>query len=163
MNPDLDPDLDLALQRTIRAPRAAVWDAWTDPASLAAWWLPAPTRCRVEQLDTVPGGAFVTSMSDDGSAFAPHLDACFLAVDVGERIVFTNAVDSRWRPATPEPVTMTAEIIIRDHPEGTDYRVTVRHRDPAARARHEQLGFLDAWGTVTEQLARLVERQDDPR
>ena len=163
MNPDLDPDLDLALQRTIRAPRAAVWDAWTDPASLAAWWLPAPTRCRVEQLDTVPGGAFVTSMSDDGSEFAPHLDACFLAVDVGERIVFTNAVDSRWRPATPEPVTMTAEIIIRDHPEGTDYRVTVRHRDPAARARHEQLGFLDGWGTVTEQLARLVERQDDPR
>jgi uncharacterized protein YndB with AHSA1/START domain len=163
MSPAIDPELDLALERVIGAPRAVVWDAWTDPASLAAWWLPAPMRCRVERLDTVAGGAFVTSMSDDGIEFAPHLDACFLAVDVGERIVFTNAVDSRWRPATPEPVAMTAEITFRDHPDGTDYRVIVRHRDPAGRARHQQLGFVDGWGTVTEQLAGLVERQEDAR
>lgn len=158
LDPDLDPDLDLALERIIRAPRAVVWDAWTDAASLAVWWLPAPTRCRVERLDAVPGGAFVTSMSDDGIEFVPHLDACFLVVDVGERIVFTNAVDSRWRPATPEPVPMTAEIMMRDHRDGTAYQVVVRHRDPATRARHERLGFFDGWGTVTEQFARFVER-----
>jgi uncharacterized protein YndB with AHSA1/START domain len=46
---------------------------------------------------------------------------------------------------------------------GTDYRVIVRHRDPAARSRHQQLGFFDGWGAVTEQLARLLERQDDSR
>ncbi len=40
MNPDLD--LDLSLDRIIHAPRVTVWDAWTDPASLASWWLPAP-------------------------------------------------------------------------------------------------------------------------
>jgi uncharacterized protein YndB with AHSA1/START domain len=154
----MNPDLDLSLDRIIRAPRSVVWDAWTDPASLASWWLPAPTQCRVERLDTVPGGAFVTSMSDDGVEFVPHLDACFLTVEAGERIVFTNAVDSRWRPAAPEPVSMTAEITLRDHPDGTDYRVVVRHGDPASRARHEQLGFLDGWGTVTDQLAGLVER-----
>ena len=59
----------------------------------------------------------------------PHLDACFLTVDAGERIVFTNAVDSRWRPAMPEPVTMTAEIVLADHANGTEYRVSsaVRH------------------------------------
>jgi uncharacterized protein YndB with AHSA1/START domain len=167
MNPhldrDLDPELDLGLERVIRAPRTVVWNAWTDPASLAVWLLPAPTRCRVERLDTVPGGAFVTSMSDDGTRFVPHLDACFLAIEAGERIVFTNAVDSRWRPAAPEPVSMTAEVIMRDHPDGTDYQVRVRHRDPTERARHEQLGFVDGWATVTEQLAGLVERQDGSR
>ena len=150
----MNPDLDLSLDRIIRAPRSVVWDAWTDPASLASWWLPAPTQCRVERLDTVPGGAFVTSMSEDGIEFVPHLDACFLAVDAGERIVFTNAVDSRWRPAAPEPVSMTAEIILRDHPDGTDYRVIVRHGDPASRARHEELGFVDGWGTVTAAARR---------
>jgi uncharacterized protein YndB with AHSA1/START domain len=163
MNAALDPALDLALERIIRAPRAAVWDAWTDPARLAVWWLPAPTRCRVERLDAVAGGAFVTSMSDNGIEFVPHLDACFLAIEPGERIVFTNAVDSRWRPAMPEPVSMTAEIMLRDHPDGTDYRLIVRHRDPAARARHEQLGFIDGWGTVTEQLAGLVEGREGAR
>jgi uncharacterized protein YndB with AHSA1/START domain len=163
VNPEVDPRLDLTLERIIAAPPAAVWDAWTDPASLAAWWLPAPTRCRVERLDTVPGGAFVTSMSEDGIAFTPHLDACFLAVDEGERIVFTNAVDGRRRPAAPEPVAMTAEITIGRHPDGTDYRVVVRHGDPAARTRHEELGFFEGWGLVTGQLAALVEARGGAR
>ena len=158
----MNPDLDLSLDRVIRAPRDAVWNAWTDPATLAQWWLPAPMSCRVVRLDVVPGGAFVTSMSEDGIEFLPHLDACFLAVDDGERLVFTNAVDSRWRPALAEPA-MTAEIVLHDHPDGTDYRVVVQHRDPAARALHHQLGFFDGWGTVTEQLAGLVERTGSER
>jgi uncharacterized protein YndB with AHSA1/START domain len=29
----------------------------------------------------------------------------------------------------------------------------------AARTRHDELGFLDGWGTVTEQLARLAESE----
>ncbi|MGH3851723.1 MAG: SRPBCC domain-containing protein, partial [Pseudonocardiaceae bacterium] len=154
----MKPDLALSLNRVIRASRHAVWNAWTDPARLAQWWLPRPTSCRVERLDVVTGGAFVTSMSDDGVEFVPHLDACFLAVDNGERLVFTNAVDSGWRPATAEPA-MTAEIVLHDHPDGTDYRVVVRHRDPAARALHEQLGFFSGWGTVIDQLAGLVEQE----
>lgn len=153
----MNPDLDLALDRVMRAPRSAVWDAWTDPERLASWWLPAPLHCRVERLETVPGGAFVTSMSEDGSEFVPHLDACFLAVQPGERIAFTNAIDSRWRPAAPEPVSMTADITLRDHPDGTDYRVIVKHPTPASRARHEELGFFEGWATVTQQLAALVE------
>ncbi len=154
----MNPDLDLGFDRVVRASRADVWNAWTDPALLASWWLPAPMKCRVEQLDAVAGGAFVTSMSEDGIDFVPHVDACFLAVDAGERIVFTTAVDSRWRPAAPDPVTMTAEITLHDHPDGTDYRVLVRHGDAASRARHEELGFFDGWGAVTQQLAGLVER-----
>jgi uncharacterized protein YndB with AHSA1/START domain len=155
----VNPELDLALRRVIHAPRTAVWSAWTDPASLEQWWLPAPTRCRVERLDVTPGGAFVTRMSDDGVEYVPHVDACFLVVDALARIVFTNAVDSQWRPATPDPVAMTAEITMSDHPDGTDYRLIVRHRDPAARKRHEQLGFFDGWGIVTDQLASLTERR----
>jgi uncharacterized protein YndB with AHSA1/START domain len=153
----VNPDLDLCLERVIRAPRAAVWSAWTDPVRFAKWWLPAPTRCRVEHLDVRPGGALVTRMSEDGVHFGPHVDASFLVVDDLERLVFTNAIDSTWRPARPAPVAMTAEITLRDHPEGTDYRVLVRHGDPAARDLHEDLGFLDGWGSVTEQLAAVAE------
>ncbi|MBN9743856.1 polyketide cyclase [Amycolatopsis sp. A1MSW2902] len=155
----MNPDLDLSLDRVIRAPRKRVWDAWTDPASLAQWWIPAPLRCRVEELDVRAGGAFVTRMSEDGDTFVPHLDACFLVVEDYERLVFTNALDSAWRPAKPQPVAMTAEIVLRDHPDGTDYRVVVRHGDPAARERHADLGFEDGWGTVTAQLARVAESE----
>ncbi|HTE62845.1 MAG TPA: SRPBCC domain-containing protein, partial [Solirubrobacteraceae bacterium] len=106
----MNPDLDLSLQRVIRAPLATVWRAWTDPSRLERWWVPAPIVARVDRLEVRPGGAFVTSMSDDGDAFVAQVDASFLVVDEHERLVFTNAIDSRWRPSNPAPVAMTAEI-----------------------------------------------------
>lgn len=153
----MNPDLDLSIERVIRAPRKVVWDAWTDPASLAQWWIPAPTLCRVDRMEVRPGGAFVTRMSEDGVTFVPHVDACFLLVDEFERLVFTNTVDGEWRPASPDPVAMTAEVTLRDHKDGTDYRIIVRHGDPAARNRHAELGFAEGWGTVADQLTRFVE------
>jgi uncharacterized protein YndB with AHSA1/START domain len=156
MIPSPKPDLDLTISRVIKAPRSAVWRAWTDRASFEQWWIPAPTKCKVVEMDLSPGGAFVTRMSDDGGAFVPHLDACFLAVDDLERIVFTNALVGGWRPA--ERPFMTAMITLKDHPLGTDYVAYVMHKSNADRNKHEELGFYDGWGTVVAQLAKLVER-----
>jgi uncharacterized protein YndB with AHSA1/START domain len=85
----------------------------------------------------------------------PHLDACFLAVDEMERIVFTNCLLGGWRPA--ERGFMSAVITFREHPEGTDYHAHAMHKNRADRDTHERLGFHDGWGTVAAQLARLVE------
>lgn len=150
-----NPDLDLTISRLIKAPRSVIWNAWTDPASFEQWWVPAPARCKVVEMDLRPGGAFVTRISEGGGAFAPHLDACFLAVDDLQRIVFTNSLVAGWRPA--ENPFMTAVITLQDHPEGTDYAAHVMHKSNADRNMHEEMGFHDGWGTVIEQLARLVE------
>jgi uncharacterized protein YndB with AHSA1/START domain len=99
----------------------------------------------------------VTRISENGGAFIPHMSACFLAVDNLERIVFSDALVGGWRPA--EQPFMTAIITLRDHPMGTEYVAHAMHRNSADRNRHEELGFYDGWGTVTEQLAKLVERQ----
>ncbi|GAA1662899.1 SRPBCC family protein [Glycomyces endophyticus] len=155
----MNPELDLSIERVIRAPRDTVWRAWTDPARFEQWWLPAPMVMRVERFEAVPGGPMVTSMSEDGDTFVPHMDAAFLLVEDGERIVFTNAIDSAWRPAEPQPVALTAEITLADHPDGTEYRALVRHGDRAARDRHEKLGFHDGWGAVADQLAALAEQE----
>jgi uncharacterized protein YndB with AHSA1/START domain len=155
----MNPDLDLTLQRVIRAPRAVVWRAWTDASRLAQWWVPAPTVARIERLDVRPGGGFVTSMSDDGDTFVPHTDNVFLVVEEQERLVFTNAITSAWRPASPSPVALTAEIVLGEHPEGTDYQVVVRHGDREAKSHHEKLGFFDGWGSVTGALAALAEQE----
>jgi uncharacterized protein YndB with AHSA1/START domain len=151
-----DSALDLTVSRIIKAPRDAVWSAWTDPAKFAQWWLPAPTTCRVVHMDLRPGGAFETEMSEDGVDFAPHITGCFLAVDDRERIVFTTALVAGWRPA-PEPF-ITAVITFADHPEGTEYVATAMHKDGADRQMHDSMGFHDGWGTVTRQLSELVER-----
>lgn len=155
MTQTVNPELDLTISRVIAAPRSAVWRAWTDPAKFAQWWVPAPARCRVVEMDLQPGGAFVTEISEDGGEYQPHLDACFLDIVDGERIVFTDALLGGWRPA--ENPFMTADITLQEHPAGTNYVARAMHRSPADRTTHETLGFFDGWGTVIEQLARLVE------
>ena len=155
--PTFDATRDLSIRRIIRAPRAAVWAAWTDAASFAQWWLPAPTRCEIVAFDPRPGGALHTRMSEAGGPFVPHMDACFLEVVKEERIVFTNALSAGWRPAPGG--FMSAVISFADHPEGTDYRSHVLHKDAADRQTHIDYGFDEGWGSVIGQLAALVERR----
>lgn len=152
----INPELDLTISRIIKAPRAAVWSAWTDPRKFEQWWIPKPALCRVVEMELQPGGGLVTQISENGAAFTPHLDACFLAVDEGARIVFTNALTGGWRPA--EQPFITAIITLGDHPEGTEYFAHVMHKSGADRKLHDELGFHDGWGTVVGQLAGLVER-----
>jgi uncharacterized protein YndB with AHSA1/START domain len=156
MSPSFNPALDLTISRVIKAPRAAIWKAWTDRASFEQWWVPAPARCKVVEMDLRPGGALVTQISENGGGFMPHLSACFLAADELERIVFTNALVGGWRPA--EQPFMTAIITLKDHPMGTGYSAHVMHKSNADRDMHDKMGFYDGWGTVAAQLAKLVER-----
>ena len=151
-----NPETDLTISRIIRAPRRIVWAAWTDPASLAQWFVPAPAKCQVLELDLRPGGSLVTQISEDDGDYMPHLSACFLAVDDLARFVFTDALVGGWRPA--ERSFMTAIITLREHAQGTEYVATVLHKNAADRVRHEQLGFYDGWGTVAGQLATFAER-----
>ena len=152
----LDPQRDLEITRIIKAPRSAVWQAWTDPSQFSQWWIPAPALCRVQRMEVRPGGALLTEMSEDGKTFGPHMDACYLAVEEGRKLVLTNALSGGWRPA--ESPFMTAVITLDDHDQGTAYRALVMHKDPETRAWHEEMGFFDGWGTVAAQLAALVER-----
>jgi len=159
MTPSFDPSLDLRIERVIKGPRSAVWRAWTDPRSFEQWWVPAPTRCQVVEMDVRPGGGLVTRMSENGGVFVPHMTACYLDVEDGRRIVFTNTMAGGWRPVTEPFVAITAIISLDDHPQGTEYVAHVMHRSAADSGRHEEMGFYDGWGTVAAQLAAFVERR----
>lgn len=152
----LDPERDLEISRIIKAPRMAVWDAWTQPEQFAKWWVPHPEVCRIVSMDVRPGGGMVTEIAPlAGGAFGPHMNACYLDVTEGRRIVFTNALTGGWRPA--EQPFITAVITLDDHDLGTAYRAVVMHKSPEDRGMHLEAGFHDGWGTVAAQLAALVE------
>jgi len=152
----VNPDLDLTISRVIKAPRSVIWSAWTSPWSFEQWWVPAPAKCKVLEMDLHPGGSFETQISEDGGEFVPHLSVCFPEIVDGERIAFTNALLGGWRPA--EHPFMTAIITLQEHPLGTEYVAHVMHKNQADRAMHEEMGFADGWGTVAEQLANLAEQ-----
>ena len=64
---------DLVITRHVRAPRATLWRAWSDPELLKEWWCPRPWTTEVRAFDMRPGGAFHTFMQgpDGGSSDNP--------------------------------------------------------------------------------------------
>lgn len=63
----------MVLERTIRAPRAAVWNAWMNPESLPQWWGPDGFTCRTRRIDLRQGGEWVFDMiGPDGTVFPNH-------------------------------------------------------------------------------------------
>jgi len=145
---------DLVISRVLRAPRAALWRAWTDPALLAQWWCPKPWTTEVREFDLRPGGAFYTFMRGPDGGISDN-PGCFLDVVPQERLVFTSALLADWRPTTPW-MNFTARIDMRDEGEGTRYIATVMHPDQATKDRHEQMGFFEGWNICIDQLEALT-------
>ncbi len=145
----LDPDLDLTFTRIIDAPRSVLWDCWTSPDHLRQFFIPKPHRVTDCKIDLRPGGRFNTVFDVDGTEM--RNEGVFLEVTDGQRLVFTDAYTEGWRPA-PEPF-MTAIVAFEDEcPGATRYTATARHRSAASRKRHEEMGFIEGWGTVASQL-----------
>ncbi len=146
--------LDLEISRFLAAPRARVWQAWTDPAILRQWWCPRPWTTEVRAFDLWPGGDFHTFMSgpDGGTSDNP---GCFLEIVPGERLVFTSMLTGGWRPATPW-LGMTAIFTFADEGNGTRYVARCLHKDMADSRKHEEMGFFEGWGTCVTQLEEIA-------
>lgn len=150
----IDPETDLVISRLVRAPRAALWRAWTDPALLKEWWCPRPWITEVRAFDLRPGGAFHTFMRgpDGGTSDNP---GCFLEIVPQQRLVFTYGLTAGWRPGTPW-MPMTAIVTMADEPGGTRYVATVLHPDKASCERHLEMGFHEGWNICIDQLDALA-------
>ena len=145
-----DDSKDLVISRLVRAPRAKLWRAWTDPQLLKEWWAPKPWTTEVLAFELRPGGAFHTFMRgpDGGTSDNP---ACFLEIVPLHKLVVTSMLNGGWRPATPW-LCMTAMVTMADEGDGTRYIATVMHPDAATRDRHEEMGFFQGWNTCIDQL-----------
>lgn len=149
MMPDLDPDTDLSFSRTLTVPRQLVWDCWTQPKHIPHFFVPAPHKVTAVDIDLRVGGRFNTTFEVDGNAMDNR--GVYLEVVPGEKLVFTDTYTEGWKPA-PEPF-MTAILLLADADGGgTTYTAIARHRNPATRKAHEDMGFFDGWGTVVTQL-----------
>jgi uncharacterized protein YndB with AHSA1/START domain len=145
----------LTLHRILKVPRALVWDCWTDPDHLKNWFVPRPHTIEKVEMDVMPGGRFNTLMKVDGNLY-PN-DGSILAVTPGERLVFTDLMLTGWQPVAEPGLGFTAELILRDHPDGTDYTAIARHRTVEGATTHEAMGFQDGWGTVASQLEDYIQ------
>ncbi|MDP3224471.1 MAG: SRPBCC family protein [Rubrivivax sp.] len=147
---------DLIISRRVRAPRATLWRAWTEPDLLNQWWCPKPWTTDVRSFELRAGGNFHTFMQgpDGGTSDNP---GSFLEVVPQSRLVFTSLLTGGWRPATPW-MPFTAIITMGDEGQCTRYTATVMHPDQASSDRHTELGFFDGWNTCIDQLEALAQQ-----
>jgi len=84
----------VAITRVFDAPRALVWQAWTDPKMLGQWFGPQCFTASVPEYDVRVGGALrIVMHGPDGNDYP--MKGVFREVKAPERLVFSNiAIDN---------------------------------------------------------------------
>lgn len=86
---------EITLERSINASRERVWQAWTDPKEVAAWWGPQGVTIPTCEIDLRVGGELRIVMlagKELGSLAGQRwpMQGTFTEVVAPERLVFTN-------------------------------------------------------------------------
>lgn len=144
-------DTEIVLTRTVRAPRARVWEAWTQPAHLDRWYGPAGFVTTTHRHALAVGGEWHFTMAhpEYGSFYNR---ARFTAVQAPERLCW-DYDDGR----DEDPDRLQVEVRFEDLGEQT--RVVLRSifTTPEAAARAGQGYAVEAGHQTLGKLAALVE------
>jgi uncharacterized protein YndB with AHSA1/START domain len=143
-------DHNLVLHRVLKAPRMKIYDCWTKPEHMVHWFMPKPHFLSDITVEARPGGAYNSTMNV-GDMVMPS-EGCVLDAVPGEKFVFTDMMTANFQPVAEPGLGFTATIELRDHPDGTEYIATARHKTKADSDKHEAMGFSQGWGTVATQL-----------
>ena len=133
------------VRRRIAAPAQALFEAWLDPESIAAWMRPFDTARTVAQTEPVLGGSYRIDMHQPDGTVVEHIGK-YVQIDPPRRLVFT------WTsPATQHKGSLvTIDFIESDG--ATEVSLT-----------HEQLpefmaqAHVGGWTSALEKLAARAE------
>lgn len=145
----------LHFTRRFAAPRALVFEAWTDPDHLARWFCPAGFTVTRSSVDLRVGGGFEVSMrSPDGDDF--HWRNTYREIVVSQRLAYGSTVlGSGERPLFDAAAT----VAFADDGGGTLLTVDAvveKLHDPAAAdlAAAMESGWIDGLDNLAAYLDR---------
>ena len=154
-------DRGFTLTRTLNAPRATVWRAWTDPAELV-WFLNPGTTALSEPIsvDLRVGGAFRVHMiiNDDLDYMTGGIYREIVPV---ERLVFEWGAVGGWPnldPANPDDAPLTTLELTELDSGATRMSLRVAFPDSMPDARAAEwltTGMREGWSATID---RLVEQ-----
>ena len=143
---DATTPTSFTLTRTLRAPRALVWRAWTDPALTARWWHPAEVEVEPDSvaIDLREGGQYAYTMTVDGRRWPTA--GTYLEIREPEMLRFT------WRG--PEDADEIAPLVTVQLEEAGADRTrmvfTLERRVPAEPGEDEDV--QDGWRSALDEV-----------
>ena len=151
-------DRGFTLTRTLNAPRATVWRAWTDPAELV--WFLNPEQGQVTEpisVDLRVGGAFRVHMiiNDELDYMTGGIYREIVPI---ERLVFEWGAVGGWPdldPAHPDDAPLTTLEFTETGPATTEMTLTVSFPAAMSAARADEwltTGMREGWGATIDRL-----------
>lgn len=153
-----DPsEREIVITRVFDAPRNLVWQAWTEPEHVAAWWGPRGFTTTVLELDLRPGGLSRYVMhGPDGSDYP--VKGVFREIVPGERFVSTDEFDEGYQSEEADdlPSGMVITCQFDEVGEQTRLTLTISHPTVEVRRQHEEMGVVAGWNSSLDCLDDLL-------
>jgi uncharacterized protein YndB with AHSA1/START domain len=145
---------ELRLSRTFDAPRAVVFQAWTDPQQVARWWGPAGWSNPVCEIDARPGGRIHIVMRGPEPWGDSPMDGQFRELVAPERLVFTTTAipDVNGNPQLETLNTVT----FAEHDGKTTISVHIVVLRSTPEAAPALAGMEEGWKQQLERLAAAL-------
>jgi uncharacterized protein YndB with AHSA1/START domain len=141
---------ELVVTRRYRAPIEKVWEAWTSPEHLAAWWGPTGFRTTTFRFDLTPGGQWAHTMHGPDGIDYPNV-ITYLDIVPGRRLVYEQTGGRKGEA----PINFHSTVVFERDEAGT--RVTLRMNLGSAELRRRVIDEFGAYEGGIETLDRLAD------
>jgi len=144
-------DREIVITRLVDAPRALVFEAWTDPTQLPAWFGPEGFAIETKEIDIRPGGRWRFDMiAPDGTRYGNRM--VFLRLEAPALIEVDHGSDR-----DDDPSTFRMLLTLDEQANGKTV-VTLRQMHPTKARRDETIGFgaVEYGAQTLDKLARHV-------
>lgn len=137
----------LVISRRFKAPREAVFRAWTRPAELAQWFGPKNISVRDVEIDLRPGGHYSLVMHEPNGTYP--LSGTYREIVPPERLVFTWA----WGHGDIAGIEMLVTLDFAETKTGGTLLTLTHERLPSQSARdHHEQGWISTFDSLEEHL-----------
>ena len=150
----------ITLERFLNAGIDEVWELWTTPSGVEAWWGPDGFEVKVRAMDLRPGGEMtyvmtatapdqVDFMRKAGMPIATEARLTFVDVDPPRRLAYNHMAD--FIPGVP-PYLVATQVDL----EPTDQGARLLLKIQAMHDREWTGRMVQGWENELDKLARLL-------
>lgn len=142
---------ELHLTRIYRAPRALVWQVWTDPVHVAKWWGPRGFTLTHHSKELRVGGTWVYTMHGPDGVDYPNVTKYHEVIE-GKKLVYDHGSDGQSKPL------FQVTVVFSDVPQGTQMDMIMKfENEETAKVTAEfirKAGGYATWDRLAEYLEK---------